>query len=56
MPGGLGSNGGFHSDLNGECRHLSGWEMEGVFSVCVLPPPFLLPLLPAKYVLANTGE
>lgn len=53
MPGGLGGNGGFHSDLNEECRHFSRWGMKGVLSICVLPPPFSLPFLTAKYVLVN---
>lgn len=30
--------------------------MQGVFSICVLPPPLSPPPLAAKYVLANTGE
>lgn len=53
MPGGLGRNGGFHSSLNGECQHLSGWVREGVFSIYVLFPPLSLSFLTAKYVLAN---
>lgn len=40
MPGGVGNSSVFLFDLNGECRHLTGWEMEGVFTVCVLPLPF----------------
>lgn len=34
MPGGLGRNQGFHSDLNGAWQNLSRWEIEGV-GVCV---------------------